>query len=378
MNMQRFFSIVKKEIIQLKRDKASFGIAIMMPIVMILLFGYAVNTELSNISMSVIDQSNTTESRELIQSFQNTGYFNIVSREHNIDKVNEDIDKGKVHSALIIPPDFSTKLQNKQKTNVQLLVDGSDPTTARTVFSSGVLSGQEYGMSKLQELNQKVNFKVSNGGVNVNTKVLYNPDLKNQNFTIPGLIGLIMQNITILLTAFALVRERERGTIEQLTVSPLKSPEIIFGKLVPYIFIGFVDFLFSLALGLVWFNVPINGSLPLLLLLGAGFVICALAIGILISTISKTQLQAMQLTILVLLPSVLLSGFVFPIEAMPKFVQVISSILPLTYFIDILRGIITKGVGINYLVKDVACLFSIGGILLIISMVRFAVKPYNS
>lgn len=378
MNMQRFFSIVKKEIIQLKRDKASFGIAIMMPIVMILLFGYAVNTELSNISMSVIDQSNTTESRELIQSFQNTGYFNIVSREHNIDKVNEDIDEGKIHSALIIPPDFSTKLQNKEQTNVQLLVDGSDPTTARTVFSSGVSSGQQYGMSKLQELNQKVNFKMSNGGVNVNTKVLYNPDLKNQNFTIPGLIGLIMQNITILLTAFALVRERERGTIEQLTVSPLKSPEIIFGKLVPYIFIGFVDFLFSLALGLVWFNVPINGSLPLLLLLGAGFVICALAIGILISTISKTQLQAMQLTILVLLPSVLLSGFVFPIEAMPKFVRVISSILPLTYFIDILRGIITKGVGFGYLVKDVVCLFSIGGILLIISMVRFAVKPYNS
>lgn len=378
MNMQRFFSIVKKEIIQLKRDKASFGIAIMMPIVMILLFGYAVNTELSNISMSVIDQSNTAESRELIQSFQNTGYFNIVSREHNIDKVNEDIDEGKIHSALIIPPDFSTKLQNKEQTNVQLLVDGSDPTTARTVFSSGVSSGQQYGMNKLQELNQKVNFKMSNGGVNVNTKVLYNPDLKNQNFTIPGLIGLIMQNITILLTAFALVRERERGTIEQLTVSPLKSPEIIFGKLIPYIFIGFVDFLFSLALGLVWFNVPINGSLPLLLLLGAGFVICALAIGILISTISKTQLQAMQLTILVLLPSVLLSGFVFPIEAMPKFVRVISSILPLTYFIDILRGIITKGVGFGYLVKDVVCLFSIGGILLIISMVRFAVKPYNS
>lgn len=187
-----------------------------------------------------------------------------------------------------------------------------------------------------------------------------------------------MQNITILLTAFALVRERERGTIEQLTVSPLKSPEIIFGKLIPYIFIGFLDFLFSLVLGLVWFKVPINGSLPLLLILGVGFVICALAIGILISTISKTQLQAMQLTILVLLPSVLLSGFVFPIEAMPKFVQIISSILPLTYFIDILRGIITKGVGLEYLIKDVVCLFSIGGILLIISIVRFAVKPYNS
>ncbi|PJI08734.1 MULTISPECIES: ABC transporter permease [Clostridium] len=378
MNFQRFKAIVKKEIIQLKRDKASFAIAIMMPIIMILLFGYAVNTELSNISMTVLDQSHSIESRELIQGFQNTGYFKISSRENSIDEVKKKIDKGEVHAAVIIPPDFSTKLQNKEETNVQLLIDGSDPTTARTAFSSGVISGQQYGVKKLQQLTEKVTSKTQSGSVNVNTKVMYNPDLRNQNFTIPGLIGLIMQNITILLTAFALVRERERGTIEQLTVSPLKAGEIILGKLIPYIFIGYLDFLFSLVLGITWFHVPINGSLLLLLLLGFAFVICALAIGILISTISRTQLQAMQLTILVLLPSILLSGFVFPREAMPKAIQLIGNVLPLTYFLNILRGIITKGVGFQYLVPDVTMMCILGGVLLVLSIIRFAVKPYNS
>ncbi|MFD3157991.1 ABC transporter permease [Haloimpatiens sp. FM7330] len=378
MNLQRFISIVKKEFIQLKRDKASFGIAIIMPIMMILLFGYAVNTQLENISMSVLDQSNSVESRELISSFKNTGYFNIVSMEKSVESSKESIDKGEIHSALIIPPDFSKRLQKGEKPKVELIIDGSDPTTARTAFSSGIFAGESYGMKKIKNYNEKLYFTPKVGGVEVNTKVLYNPNLDNQNFTIPGLIGLIMQNITVLLTAFALVRERERGTIEQLTVSPLKSSEIILGKLIPYIFIGFFDFLFSLALGLIWFNVPIRGKLMLLLFLGAGFVICALAIGILISAVSKTQLQAMQLSVLIILPSVLLSGFVFPREAMPKVIQLIGNLLPLTYFLNILRGIITKGVGIHYLLQDVLLLFSLGVGLLILSIVIFKKKPYNA
>lgn len=378
MNAQRFISIVKKEFIQLKRDKASFGIAIIMPILMILLFGYSVNTELKNISMAVLDQNNSKESRELISSYENTGYFNVVSREKSIEKVKEKIDKGEIHAALIIPPDFSNKIEKNETSNLQLLIDGSDPTTAKTIFSSGMLAGEKYGMNKMKSLNENKNFISKIGSVNVNTKVLYNPDLRNENFTIPGLIGLIMQNITVLLTAFALVRERERGTIEQLAVSPLKAPEIILGKLVPYIFIGFFDFLLSLSLGLIWFNVPIMGNLILLLFLGLGFVICALAIGILISTVSKTQLQAMQLSVLVILPSVLLSGFVFPREAMPRVIQLLGNLLPLTYFLNILRGIVTKGVGIEYLLLDVILLFSLGMGLLILSMIRYMAKSYNS
>lgn len=374
MNFQRFRAIIKKEFIQIKRDKASFGIAIGMPIMMMLLFGYAVATQLENISTVVLDQSKTTESRELIKSFQNTLYFNIKEEENSIDTVTQEINSGKIHAAIIIPPDYSTLLLKKERPSVQLLIDGSDPTTARTAFSSGVMAGESHGLKVMSNLSEKLSQKPELGGIDISTKVLYNPSLRNKNFTIPGLVGLIMQNITVLLTAFALVRERERGTIEQLIVSPIKSTELILGKLVPYVIIGFMDFLFSLALGMVWFNVPIRGSLGLLMFLGLGFVICALAIGLLISTVSKTQLQAMQLSVLIILPSVLLSGFVFPREAMPKIIQYIGYALPLTYFLNILRGIITKGVGMEYLFKDVTLLFILGLVLLIISMVRFKKK----
>lgn len=365
MNMQRFWSIVKKEFIQIKRDKASFGIAIGMPIIMMLLFGYAVSTELQNISMVVLDQSRTQESRELIKSYENTNYFKVIGEVNSIGSIDEKMDKGEVHSALIIPPDYSNKLMKRENPQIELIIDGSDPTTARTAFSSGVMAGESHGLNISKQIRQ---------GIVVNTKVLYNPDMRNQNFTIPGLIGLIMQNITVLLTAFALVRERERGTIELLVVSPLKSAEIILGKLLPYILIGFLDFLFSLALGLIWFNVPVRGSIMLLLFLGAGFVICALAIGILISTVARSQLQAMQMALLIILPSVLLSGFVFPREAMPKIIQWIGNLIPLTYFLNILRGIILKGIGLEYLFKDVILLFILGLVLLILSIVRFRAK----
>jgi ABC-2 type transport system permease protein len=371
MNMQRFTSIIKKEFIQIKRDKASFGIAIMMPIIMMVLFGYAVTTELDNISTVVLDQNHTKESREFIKTFENTGYFNISKEENNIENIQSEMDSGLVHAAIIIPPDYSNKILKGETPAVQFLIDGSDPTTARTVFSSGVLTGEKYGVSFWQKANEKYPSKGAIGGVEVNTRVLYNPSLKNQNFVIPGLVGLIMQNITILLTAFALVRERERGTIEQLMVSPVTAPELILGKLVPYVVIGYLDFIFALTLGVGWFGVPIMGSLPLLLFLGLGFVICALAIGILISTAAKTQLQAMQLSFLVLLPSILLSGFIFPRESMPKIIQFLGSIIPLTYFLNILRGIILKGVGLEVLYKDVFILFSIGIILLTLSIFRF-------
>lgn len=309
-----------------------------------------------------------------IKSFQNTLYFKIKKNVKNVQEIEQGINSGSIHAALVIPPDYSTKLLNKERPKVQLIVDGSDPTTARTAFSSGVLAGERSGMKAMEVLGEKFSQNVKTGGVEISTQVLYNPGLRNQNFTIPGLVGLIMQNITVLLTAFALVRERERGTIEQLIVTPIKSSELILGKLLPYVIIGFLDFIFSLALGLLWFEVSIKGSLGLLLILGAGFVICALAIGILVSTVSKTQLQAMQLSMITILPSVLLSGFVFPREAMPKIIQYIGYALPLTYFLNILRGIITKGVGMEYLFKDVALLFILGLVLLIVSMARFRKK----
>ena len=372
--MQRFLSVVKKEFIHIKRDRASFVIAIMMPIVMMLLFGYAVNTELSDIKTGILDMSCSKESRELIKSFESSGYFKIDYRSNNIEALKDKMDKGEIHAGLIIPGDYDKKVSSGEKAEVQIIIDGSDPTTARTALSSGIMIATQKCNVISKEAFIKMGKNVSSGGLDVRTKVLYNPNLSNKNFTIPGLIGLIMQNITILLTAFALVRERERGNIELLIVSPLKSREIILGKLIPYILIGTFDFILSLFLGVYWFNVPVKGNMALLLLLGMGFVICSLAIGLLISTIAKTQLQAMQMCILILLPSVLLSGFVFPREAMPRIIQYLGYLLPLTYFLDILRGIILKGVSLSYLMNDVLLLLFLGVGLLILSINRFRAK----
>lgn len=371
MNFQRFFSIVKKEFIQIKRDKASLIIAIMTPIIMMLLFGYAVNTELENINTAVLDMSNTKESKDLIKTFDDTKYFKVTENAESMDEVTHDINAGKIHAAIIVPSDYAEKLSKNQKPGLKILIDGSDPTTARTALNAGTLTAEHYGMSKVSKAISK---NLNLGGISVESKVLYNPDLKSKNFTIPGLVGLILQNVTILLTAFSLVREKERGTIEQLVVSPLKSREIILGKLVPYILIGFGDFLLSMFLGFCYFGVPINGSISLLIFLGLGFVICSLAIGLLISTASKTQLQAMQMTFMVLLPSILLSGFVFPREAMPKIIRALSYLMPLTYFLDIIRSIVLKGVGMNYIYTDVIVLLAFGLVLLTLSVLQFRKK----
>jgi ABC-2 type transport system permease protein len=192
-------------------------------------------------------------------------------------------------------------------------------------------------------------------GVTVNTRVWYNPNLKSSRFTIPGLVGLILQNITLMLTAFALVREKERSTIEQLIVTPVRPLELILGKLVPYVIIGYAGFLFALALCIFWFGVEVSGSLGLLLLLGFLFVYCSLSMGMLISTFAKNQMQAMMVMVLVLLPSILLSGFMFPREAMPWVISLIGYAIPLTYFLDIVRGIMLKGVGIEFQIGRASC-----------------------
>ncbi|MTI67815.1 MAG: ABC transporter permease [Firmicutes bacterium] len=369
MNIQRLLTIMKKEFIHIKRDKASLGIAIMMPIIFILIFGYAVNTDVENIKVGILDGDKTKESRELIKKFANSNYFIPYRYVNSINEIERLIDKGKVKTGLVIPAGMSKALNRKEEPQIQLIIDGTDPTIARTALQSGVLVGKMYGLENQQGIN-KTNLK----GIDLRTRVWYNPNLESTKFTIPGLIGLIMQNVTVMLTAFALVRERERGTIEQLIVTPIKSTELILGKMIPYILIGSLGFLVSLYFGTYWFNVSIKGSISLLLLFGFGFVICALAMGMLISTVAKNQLQAMQMTILIILPSVLLSGFIFPRESMPNIIQGIGYFIPLTYFLNILRGIILKGIGVNYLWKDILLLIIIGTFLLGIASVRFNKK----
>jgi len=371
-NFKRFMAIMKKEFLQLSIDKISLRLPVFMTIGMMLLFGYAVNTDVDNISTVVFDQSKTQESREFIDQFRSTGYFIFDYSVNSQDELTTLIDNGKAKAGLIIPVDYAVMLKKNKSPQPQLVIDGTDPTVARTALNSGVLISNTYSLKIRQKYMEiKGIDDVDLPGIDLNTKVRYNPNLNSNLFSIPGLVGLILQNITIMLTAFAMVREKERGTIEQLIVTPVKSSELILGKLIPYIALGYGSFLLALTLCHFWFKVEIQGDLTLLLWLGMLFVLCSLSIGMLISTFAKNQLQAMQFTIFVLLPSVLLSGFMFPVEAMPNWIKPISMIIPLSYFLRIDRGIILKGIGIEYIWQDAVALVIFLMVILLTAVKKF-------
>jgi ABC-2 type transport system permease protein len=371
-SFQRFVSIIKKEFIQLKRDPISLRIPIVMPIMMMLLFGYAVTTDVNKIQMVVFDQSKTQQSREYVDKFVASDYFLVRYNASSEKEISDLIDSGKVKAGLIIPADYAKDIKRSRTPQTQLIIDGTDPTTARTALNSGILISEVYSRSFQEKALKRLGASVAKvPGVSINAKVWYNPNLESTKFTIPGLVGLILQNITIMLTAFALVREKERSTIEQLIVTPIKPSELILGKLVPYIIVGYTGFLFALALCIFWFKVYVAGSLALLLVLGFLFVICSLSIGMLISTLANNQLQAMMVIMIVLLPSILLSGFVFPREAMPWIIYIIGYFIPLTYFLDITRGIVLKGVSINFLWNDILALLIFTVLLLTVATKRF-------
>jgi ABC-2 type transport system permease protein len=343
-----------------------------MPIVMMLLFGYAVNTEVDQIPTAVYDQSNSEESKAFLDKFTESEYFVISDTVADEANLTELIESGDVKAGLIIPADYSEKMKSNANTEIQLIIDGTEPTTARTALANGQLISRAYAQKNISEKLIKYGITPDQlTGLELKTNVRYNPDMESTRFTIPGLVGLILQNITIMLTAFALVREKERSTIEQLIVTPIKPSELILGKLIPYIVIGYSGFLFSLALCVWVFKVSVTGSLGLLLLLGFLFVYCSLSIGMLISTFAKNQMQAMIVMVFVLLPSILLSGFIFPRDAMPAAISYIGYIIPLTYFLDIIRGIMLKGTGIKYLWQDTAALLGFTVVILFIATKRF-------
>ncbi|HYE84175.1 MAG TPA: ABC transporter permease [Clostridia bacterium] len=372
MKLRRLLTITKKEFIHIKRDKASLMMALVAPIMMLLIFGYAVNTDVNHVELVVCDESRTQESRELIEKFNNSYYFKTFEMVESSDKVEEYIDKGTVKVGLVIPIDYARDIKRNRAAEIQILVDGSDPTIARTAMSYSVILANNHSI-RLKELSTKKAqlSAVSAPAVNAKPLVMYNPTLESSKFNVPGVVGLILQNITIILTAFAMVRERERGTIEQLIMTPVTSLELIVGKLIPYILIGFYDFIVILILSYFLFGVAIKGSLLLLILLGTIFLIGALAMGMLISAVAKTQLQAMQAAMLFILPSVLLSGFMFPREAMPKLIYAISCTFPITYFLEILRGIIVKGVGLRYLAGVTSILMLQIAVIILITMKKF-------
>jgi ABC-2 type transport system permease protein len=368
----RFMAILRKEFIQIKRDRPSLIMAIAMPVVLLLLFGYAVNTDVDHLPTVVWDQSQSQDSRELIEAFRNTIYINPALYVQGYQQVEKTLDSGQARVAIIIPADYGKQIQGNGTASVQVLVDGSDPTVARAALAAV----QTLGLNKaLQFQTERLQIQgISNLPalpINIETRVWYNPDMKSSVFNIPALIGLILQNIIAMLTAFSMVREKERGTMEQLVVTPIHSLELLLGKLLPFVLIGFISLSFILAVGIFWFGVPPKGSLLLLVMLAVLFMFTILAIGLLISTVSGTQLQAMQMTFILILPSILLSGFIFPRETMPKLLQLLGSLMPLTYFLEIVRGIFLKGNGIKFLWQDTLALCAFALILLALAALKF-------
>lgn len=363
----RMWSITEKEFIHIKRDKPSLIISFFLPIIMLMIFGFAVNSDVNNVDLSIYNADNTEKSRELIASYVNSDYFSDHSRTHSVYELENLIKSGTIKVGLIIPSGFSKKLYRGESAQIQILIDGSDPTIARTAVN--------YAIQITNNHNIKVShIKINKQGIDPKPMVLYNPTLESVKFNIPGVVGLILQNITIILTALAMVREKELGTIEQLIMTPISSLELIIGKLIPYIIIGSYDFFIVMLLSKIVFGVSVAGNLYELILLGLFFLVGALSMGMLISTVAKNQGQAIQGTLAFLLPSVLLSGFMFPREAMPLAIQWISSTFPITHFLIIIRGVMIKGVNITYLWSATISMLAIIGVLIAITAVKFKKK----
>lgn len=372
--MIRLRALLIKEFIQMRRDRLTFAMMVVMPILQLLLFGFAINTDVKHLSTIVFDQSLQQEGRDLLSAFQASEYFDMKYVAKNYQEVNEAVESGKAKVGIIIPPDYTDNIKHGRSAAVQVIVDASDSMTASSAISSAQLIGQLRSQEILLKQMQVSQGKQVTSPIDIRIRPWYNPDFISAFYMVPGILGIILTMTMVMITSMAIVRERERGTLEQLIVTPMKSHELILGKIIPYIFVGYVQATLALIVGALVFVVPMKGSIVLLYSLTTLFIIASLSLGVLISTVTRTQMQAMQMSFFVFLPSVLLSGFMFPREAMPQLFYQLGHLLPLTFYLEILRGIVLKGIGINFLWSQVFALIVYILVALSISIVKFQKK----
>jgi ABC-2 type transport system permease protein len=365
----RLAHLVSKEFIHIRRDPRTLGIMIVMPLVMLILLGYAATTDIEHLRIAVYDGDKSSASRHLIEAYRASNAFDIVQYVASEDELAYLIEHGDVRGALVIPAGYGEKVAGLKQAEVAFLIDGSDATAANTLFSASQSVGQAVGVRLIE---QKLGMAADQmPGVEVRPRVWYNPDLKSTYFTIPGMIVIILFVFTILFTATSIVRERELGTIEQLIITPIRPIELVVAKVLPYVVISFVIVVEVLVIGVSLFGVPINGSIPLLLGLSALFLLTSLGVGILVSSAATTQQEALLMTIATTLPTIYLSGFMFPIEAMPRWLQVITYVVPARYAMVIMRGIILKGVGLEILFEQVLAVLIFSTIVVVLAATRF-------
>jgi ABC-2 type transport system permease protein len=367
----RLMSIIRKEFIQIFRDPRTLWLILVMPIVQLFLLGYAATTDVKNVPIAVWDQSRSPESRALLDAFRAADYFRIDYDVLSEDEIRVLIESGDVRAALIIPPDYVVRLLEGDA-QVLMILDGSDATVGSTALSTARLVGQSYATRVLMEqANRRGLAATVHPPLEVRTQVWYNPDLVSAYFMVPGMIGMILYFITALLTATAIVRERERGTIEQLIVTPIRSWELVIGKVLPYIILGFIDTLEVLLIGHFWFKVPVRSDISLIIATSGLLLLSSLGIGLFASTVANTQQEAFLSVMFTMLPSIFLSGFFFPIDAMPAFLRVISYAIPLRYFLVIIRSLLLKGVGAAAIQSEIVALAIFGVVIMGAAALRF-------
>ncbi len=359
-----FWAMLWKEFIQLRRDRFTLAMMTGIPVVQIALFGYAIQTEVRHLPTVVVDESRSAQSRSMVTTLENTGNFDIVAEVGDRDQVRRWFDAGRARAAVIIPPDFARDLKRRRPASIQVIIDAADPLSA----SAGISAGSQVGAAQSQRLAAATG---GAGTIDVRVRPWYNPGLRSSVYIVPGIIGVLLSMTLVVIASTAVVRERERGTLEQLIVTPISKTSLMLGKIVPFLLIGYVQVTVILLVGRLLFNIPIVGSVIDLYLMALPFNVASLGVGLLVSSAVQNQAQAMQLGFLYLLPNILLSGFMFPREAMPAAAQWIGAALPLTYFLRALRGILLKGVGLLDLWREFAALSGFAVVLVTLAVLRF-------
>ena len=368
----RLTSIIRKEFIQIIRDPRTLVIAILIPVMQLFLLGYTASNDVRNIPLAVFDQDRGLAARDLLDAYRASDYFALTYDVDSADEIRTLIDSGDAGAGLIIPPDYTDQIQNGGTTSVLFIFDGTDATSTKTALAAAQQIGSAYSTEIQFERIERMGMPIpEEPPLEIRTQVWYNPDLEDAYFMIPGLIGTILYMITSTLTASAIVRERERGTIEQLIVTPIRSWELVVGKITPYVLIALFNTVQTILIGSWWFGVPINSSMGLILALSALFLLSSLGIGLLASSMAETQQEATITVFATMLPAMMLSGYIFPIEAMPKWLQAVSYLIPLRYYLTIIRSLMLKGVGTQSLHTEIIALAVFGFGLMALAALRF-------
>lgn len=376
-----FWAVFIKEFVHIQRQPTTLFFMFVVPLIQLIIFGFAIKSQIEHIPLAVLNFDNRIQSELLIERLENSQSFSVKQNVRSREELDQAIRAGQVRVGLIIPPDFTDRILQPEQTELQLLVDGSDSQVASTAESAAQRIGQQMSLELTQQSPESTVVATARNrdgdrvlSIDVRSRLLFNPDLESAYFFVPGLVGIVLQLVTLFLTAFAIVRERENGTLEQLFVTPVGRVGLMLGKLLPYAIIGIIEILTLLVAMVFVFHVPIQGNLIQLLTLSILFIFCSLGLGLFISTVAKSQLEAFQMAFIIMLPSILLSGFMFPRSEMPLPIYAISFLLPATYFIEILRGIILRSAHWLDLLPSILGLFACTIVVLTASISRFTKK----